>query len=428
MENRFYQAFDEESPENWPARPGEYRNVFQINRDRIIHTAAFRRLQSKTQVFFSGEYDFYRTRLTHSIEVAQVGRGICDRLRKTSPFLGPDFHVDADLVEAACLSHDVGHPPFGHAGERKLNELMEPWGGFEGNAQTLRILMHTIFDHGRRGMNPCRALLDSVLKYKTLYSELRKAGGCHPAHHFLYDDQEEVLSFTLGGRDFPLEYPPGRERDAFRSIECDIMDWADDTAYCINDIADGMRAGFLHQDNLQRWAEQRGGSLTPAEEATVAFLLKCLREDKVESRLGRKIGDYIAACSLREDANFVSPATHRHRFRLVVAEEQRLEAAAFKKMALDLVFRSPQLQQMEYKAGLMLERLFEVLRDRYIVAGGRGFRLLPQETERLIAERDTEEGRARAVCDYLANTSDQFAVRLYRRLFDPGFGSLTDLV
>src|SRR6185295_855899 len=122
----------------------------------------------KTQVFLTGEYDFYRTRLTHSLEVSQIGRSICGALQHRSPHLTREFFIDPDLVEATCLAHDLGHPPFGHAGERSLHRLMEQDGGFEGNAQTLRLLTETIFSRGTRGLNPSRALLDAVLKYKQL--------------------------------------------------------------------------------------------------------------------------------------------------------------------------------------------------------------------------------------------------------------------
>src|ERR1700752_1040913 len=121
-QNQFYNQFDYESEE--PRETDPHRNPFQIDRDRIIHSSAFRRLQNKTQVFLSGEFDFYRTRLTHSLEVAQIGRSICSFLKQTSPFLNETFFVDPDLVEAVCLTHDLGHAPFGHAGERTLHDLM----------------------------------------------------------------------------------------------------------------------------------------------------------------------------------------------------------------------------------------------------------------------------------------------------------------
>src|ERR1700745_387206 len=163
-QNQFYSQFDYESLEPREADP--HRSPFQIDRDRLIDTPAFRRLQAKTQVFVSGEFDFYRTRLTHSLEVAQIGRSICSFLQKTSAALGTDFFIDPDLVEAVCLAHDLGHAPFGHAGERTLHQLMLQYGGFEGNAQSLRIMTETIYPGGsaRRGMNPTRGFVDVILK------------------------------------------------------------------------------------------------------------------------------------------------------------------------------------------------------------------------------------------------------------------------
>ncbi|RKZ18956.1 deoxyguanosinetriphosphate triphosphohydrolase, partial [bacterium] len=196
MTNTFYNDFDRQELE---PRDPDYRSVFQRGKDRLIHNAAFRRLQAKTQVFLSGEYDFYRTRLTHSIEVSQIAGSIARSLNAGSPTLGPDFHIDTALVESCALAHDIGHPPFGHAGEAALHKLMRPWGGFEGNAQTLRLITEIIFTSGRsrRGMNPTRAFMDGVLKYKTLYCE-----GNDPERHFLFDDQKRYLDFVFDGRPF----------------------------------------------------------------------------------------------------------------------------------------------------------------------------------------------------------------------------------
>jgi dGTPase len=190
MSDDFYGDFDRAClPDAFNReRTSDYRSVFHQDRDRVMFTTAFRRLQAKTQVFQAGEYDFYRTRLTHSLEVANIAKSIAVWLRRSEPAAA----VDPDLVEAVCLAHDIGHPPFGHAGERVLNALMEDYGGFEGNAQTLRILTRTIFSGspGRRGMSPTRALLDGVLKYKRLHRD-RKGD----ANHFIYDDQEPILEF-----------------------------------------------------------------------------------------------------------------------------------------------------------------------------------------------------------------------------------------
>lgn len=163
MANSFYTPFD--TATFGERRSGDdYRTPFQVDRDRIIHTSAFRRLQSKTQVFLSGQYDFYRTRLTHSIEVAQIGRSICASLKANADQLDDGYFIDSDLVEAVCLAHDLGHPPFGHTGERALNQMMAGHGGFEGNAQTLRMLTETIFSGQNMGMAPTRAFADGVLK------------------------------------------------------------------------------------------------------------------------------------------------------------------------------------------------------------------------------------------------------------------------
>ena len=421
--NRFYNAFDTETLRERKAFAGEYRSAFQIDRDRIIHSSAFRRLQSKTQVFLSGEYDFYRTRLTHSIEVAQIGRSICGWLWQQGGLLDEDCHIDPDLVESACLSHDLGHPPFGHAGERTLHRLMEPYGGFEGNAQTLRILTQTLFSEGRDGMNPTRALLDGVLKYKTLFFE-RPAG---KTNHYLYDDQETWLDFALGSQAFPVELTPGPARNAFKSIECQIMDWADDTAYSLNDLADGIRAGFIGVTSLEQWAAAQSLDMEAAE--WVGFLCKAIREDRVEGRLNRLIGECIRGTQLVPEANFLSASTRRHQVALQIDPALRARADLHKKIALDLVFRSPQLQQLDHKADFVLARLFDVLRDRYIerLQPG-GLRLVPAPLEAEIAAAPDAKGRARLVCDWIANMTDRFAFRTYRRLFDAEFGSITDFV
>jgi dGTPase len=421
--NRFYSAFDFETLDPRPQHQGEYRNAFQIDRDRIIHSSAFRRLQNKTQVFLSGEYDFYRTRLTHSIEVAQIGRSICAWLTQQSEALGDDCFIDPDLVESTCLSHDLGHPPFGHAGERTLHRLMEPYGGFEGNAQTLRILTQTLFSEGRNGMNPTRALLDGVLKYKTLFAEKP----ANKANHYLYNDQERWLDFTMGGQAFPVELTPGKARNGFKSIECQIMDWADDTAYSLNDIADGIHAGFVNVQRLERWADEQ--TLSDADKADVAFLSKAMRENRVEGRLNRLIGECIRATKLVPTANFLSQSSRRHQFELDIDPVQRRRADLHKKIALDLVFLSPQLQQLDHKADFILTRLFEVLRERYIESvQPKGLHLMPAAIEKEIQTGADASIRARLVCDWIANMTDHFAFRTYRRLFDADFGSITDFV
>ncbi|HKB91591.1 MAG TPA: dNTP triphosphohydrolase [Opitutaceae bacterium] len=421
MQNRFYSAFD---TQEWGgARKQDYRNVFQIDRDRIIHSQAFRKLQSKTQVFLSGEYDFYRTRLTHSIEVAQIGRSICHFLRTQSTPLKDDFYVDADLVEAVCLAHDLGHPPFGHSGERTLQELMKKRGGFEGNAQTLHLLTEIIYqgETGVRGMQPSRALMDGVLKYKKLYREFPVT----PNNHFLYDPQIVYRDFVFEGASIPAELVREETLNDFKSVECQIMDWADDAAYSLNDIVDGVKAGFLTSERIEAWAA--GEAFDAEMQKHLDTLLHAIKADRLEGVFGSRIGRFISACRLRERSNFMSEKSNRYRFELVVVPEAEREAKFFKKMANDIIFESPQLQQIEHKARKVLFNLWESYWSNYVERGERVISILPPQTGKLIESETTMDGKARRICDYLAGLTDGMIVRTYRRLFDPEFGSIRDL-
>lgn len=406
-ENRFYAPSDTETWDPRPAAAAD-RTPFEVDRDRILYSAAFRRLQSKTQVFQAGEYDFYRTRLTHSLEVAHIGRAICAHLRRLGDPLAPDFFIDPDLVEAACLAHDIGHPPYGHAGERALHELMRPHGGFEGNAQTLRILTDLMFGGApaRRGMSPTRALMDAVMKYKRLYDPAKA-----PRNHFLYPTQCAQLDFVGGDT-------------TAHSIECQIMDWADDTAYSLMDIVDGCAAGFIRTDTVQRWANNHDPS--PEDAAAIEYLLKALRDDAVERRFARGIGDLIRACRL-VPRPMPNPSTHRHAFDLEIDPIARKRAALYGRLAVDLVFRTPQLQQLEFKGARILNDLFEAFAAQYLREDRASIRLLPPQTEAQLSAADSPGARARILCDHIAGMTDGFAIRTHRRLFDPAFGSIADL-
>ncbi len=419
--NRFYTDFDTQTLGG--ARKADYRSAFQVDRDRLIHSHAFRKLQSKTQVFLSGEYDFYRTRLTHSMEVAQIGRSICHFLRTRGGPLAEDFFIDGELVEAVCLAHDLGHPPFGHSGERTLQELMKPHGGFEGNAQTLHLLTETIYQNETsvRGMQPTRALLDGVLKYKKLYREYPET----PEKHFLYDPQAGTRDFVFDGAAIPEALHEGKVLNKFKSVECQIMDWADDAAYSLNDIVDGVKAGFLTIDRIEAWAAATG--VDAEQQRHLEGLIAAIRGDRIEPVFAGKIGVFIAACRLRERENFMSARTHRYRFELLVAPEAEREAKFFKRMANDIIFASPQLQQIEYKARRVLIALWRAAWENYVERGERVIDILPPRVAQLIEAEATREGKARRICDWLAGLTDGTIVRTYRRLFDPEFGSIRDL-
>jgi len=431
MPDPFYQPFDHAA---WsgvgPEAPVDdpYRSPFQVDRDRVIFSFAFRRLQSKTQVFQSGEYDFYRTRLTHSLEVARIARSIGEWLNEQG---GGNIAIDLDLLEAIGLAHDLGHPPYGHIGERKLNELMANHGGFEGNAQTLRILTELIYERpdGATGMSPTRAFVDGVLKYKALRSEETCRLGHPPPNHFIYDDQAPVRDFVFGGR----SAPHGVDLNQCKSVECQIMDWADDTAYSLHDIVDGAKAGFLTAETITRWAE----SLPPASQwmanhpalAGDKGLIATIRENKLEPRFARKVGAFLRACRLRPAETFLSGLTSRHAFTVEINEEIRRECAIYKQLALNVIFQSTRIQQIEFKGGVILEKLFHALAEHYLShrTPSRSLKILPDHAHAWVIEACDESRRARLLCDFIASLTDPQAARLYKRLFDPDFGSITDL-
>lgn len=415
-ENRFYTAFDTDTQGG--QRKSDYRSPFDIDRDRLIHTSAFRRLQAKTQVFFAGEYDFYRSRLTHSIEVAQIGRSITAFLNQSSPHLSRDFFLDSSLVEAICLAHDLGHPPFGHAGERTLNSLMLAHGGFEGNAQTLRLLTDTIYqdETGRKGLQPTRAFTDGVMKYKATFSDWPQP----PDNHFLYDSQLPVREWVFAGDRSVRTHTAWND---LKSIECQIMDWADDTAYSVNDIIDGVHAGFITHHRVEKWAGTR--SLDKREHDWIQDLLRLIGSEDIHRQFSRKIGRFLQATEIDPVSHPQLPDTNRYRFMLRIDEEAQAESRLYKKLAVALVFRTPQLQQFEFKGDRVLRELFNAFSEQAV---SRHFGILPVSLRAGLERAETEADRSRLICDYLAGMTDRFAIRTYRRLFDPDYGSLSDLI
>jgi len=213
-----------------PKRAG--RSDFERDRARVLHSAALRRLAAKTQVVRATSADFPRTRLTHSLECAQIGRE-----------LGQEIGCDPDLVDAACLAHDIGHSPFGHNGEAALNELAAGIGGFEGNAQTLRLLTRLEPKTEGAGLNLTRATLDATLKYPWFGEPGTKFGA--------YAEDAEVFAWIRQGA-------PDRRP----CLEAQVMDWADDVAYSVHDMEDGFHAGLVTVKNLKSPTERAEVSRT----------------------------------------------------------------------------------------------------------------------------------------------------------------------
>ncbi len=276
-------------------RRNDHRSAYQRDRARILHSAAFRRLQAKTQVHGAGHHDFYRTRLTHSLEASQIGTGIVAQLKIKQPIFR-DLLSSTSLMESLCLAHDIGHPPFGHGGEIALNYMMREHGGFEGNAQTFRIvtLLEPYTEHF--GMNLSRRTLLGLLKYPALISNTRatdqpadvsnfrhlKAKDWHPAKG-VYNDDTNTFNWALdllSPHDIALfsqmrhqrTSPTEHLKTRFKTLDCSIMELADDIAYGVHDLEDAIVMGIVTRD---QW-----------HEAVASKLADC-GEPWLEARIGK---------------------------------------------------------------------------------------------------------------------------------------------
>jgi len=406
----FYNHFDTQTLGD--RHDDHYRSVFQVDRDRVLYSGAFRRLQNKTQVFKSGAHDFYRTRLTHSLEVAQIGRSIVHFLNKT---VFNDNAVDVDLVEGICLAHDLGNPPYGHPGEAMLNDLMREAGGFEGNAQTLQIITEQLHEdpEGDQGMKPSRAFIDGILKYKVLWSDRTKES------KFLYDDQDKYLAFVNGGK----------ERHPERSLECQIMNWADDIAYSLHDLSDGYLAGFVTQREIERWASEQ--ELSKEETAYLDTVIKKLdHREEFDRYLASRTGKFIEGTKVVERSHPLAVKSNRYKYGVEIDPGVEVENNLYKRLAVDIIFRSPQLEQLEFKGRYILERLFKT----FLQGGPEHFslneKILPnvlREKIKLIDKNDYI-AVARMVCDYFSEQTDISLPKVYKRLFDPDYGTFYDIV
>ena len=361
-----------------PEPESRTRTPFQRDRDRIVHSAAFRRLEYKTQVFVYREGDYYRTRLTHSLEVAQIARSICRVLG-----------LDEDLAEALALAHDLGHPPFGHAGEEALAAAMAPYGGFDHNAQTLRIV--TSLEHrytGFDGLNLTWEALEGVAKHNGPRPPGAPAGAIeeYSARH-----------------DLALDSHPGPEAQ--------VAALADDIAYNNHDVDDGLRAGLFGVDDL------RGVPLVgPILEAVTGEAPASSPNRRIHEAVRRMIGAMVEDVidTSRRHLAAAAPAdveaVRRHGAPLIAfSEAMRANDAALKWFLRERMYRHHKVNRMASKARRIVRALFALFVDEP--------QCLPEEW-RARCDGARTRATARAVADYVAGMTDRFAIREHRNLFD----------
>jgi dGTPase len=365
-----------------PEPESRRRSVFQRDRDRIIHATAFRRLKHKTQVFIAPEGDHYRTRLTHSLEVSQIARAMARTLR-----------LDEDLVEAIALAHDIGHPPFGHAGEEALNEVSQDYGGFDHNAQTLRVLVeieqsYAVFD----GLNLSWETLEGIVKHNGPVGDPGN-GRSSEIHDFNARFDLELLNFS--------------------SVEAQVAAIADDIAYGNHDLDDGLRADVFTIDDLQDvphvWTVfQDVGEEHPHIDRTR------LIHEAVRHLIGEMVEDVLNETGQRlELANVQSVAQIRAFGRPVVAfskamrqKERSLKAFLFKNM-----YRHDTVSEQTDRGRMVVQTLF----TEFMKQPG----LLPvQWRDRIRRVGDSKYKSARVIIDYIAGMTDRYAMTQWKGLMN----------
>ncbi len=377
--------------------PCTYRTPFQRDRDRIVHATAFRRLTYKTQVFLHHEGDHFRTRLTHSLEVAQIARSMARQLE-----------LDEDLAEALSLAHDVGHPPFGHAGERALDAAMRDWGGFDHNAHSLRMVTtlerrYAHFD----GLNLTFEALEGLAKHNGPLI------GPHAPANSAERNRELLDLIAAQGLTQALQL------DRFAPAEAQVAAIADDIAYTNHDIDDALRAGLISLADLE--AAPMAGPFVKAARAALDGTTLARSEIDRDRRLFYEVNRRMITVMVDEVVKetrariaalgITSADGIRNAGIAVVAfpDDQRAALDALKKFLFDRVYRAPRVMRVMHKAEEVIAALF----DRYMTSpadlpGGRGESILGLDPA----------GRARRVADFIAGMTDRFALAEYARLFD----------
>ena len=478
MRAMMYSKDDRQRQNGEPGDSDPWRPPFVRDYGRIIHSASFRRLQGKTQVFPGHESDFFRNRLTHSLEVAQIAEGIADRLNHEYLKDQVDFQIDSRLCAAAGLVHDIGHPPFGHNGERALDEKMKKYGGFEGNAQTLRILsrlekkaQYETPKGGdkRAGMNLCFRTLAAILKYDVVIPNERNKDAKLQKGYYASEAEivAEIKCKVLGGRT-----PP--ENGRFKTVECAIMDIADDIAYSVYDLEDSLKAGFLTPASILSTDDEMAALVATDvnKELAKAGIAKTVDKDDVQATFVaifsdifateelKQLGDepqavdvkqktshddssderqqeYITSFiqAMRASRSFNMDAGKRmqlsselvHEFindveltinyefpslsTVKLDEETRAKVEILKQYTFLSTIHSNRVKLGEYRGTELVSDIFDALNKE------NGHLLMPDDARKQVQDASDDKAlKARHICDFVAGMTDRYAVEFWARL------------
>lgn len=430
------------------------RIVYQRDRARVIHSASFRRLQAKTQIFGLSESDFYRTRLTHSMEVAQIGSGLVEQLitvgteqvGKEADYIA--WLPSVYLIEAICLAHDLGHPPFGHGGEVALNYMMRHFGGFEGNAQTLRILARLGEYTPENGLDLSRRTTLGVMKYPALYDEVVANNEDYQRqllepevndfrtlqmHRWnppksLYSEEKVVFDWVLApfsDSDRSLFTELSRcdgachNRTKYKALDTTIMELADDIAYGIHDLEDAVAMKMVSRDQWQQEVMEHASFKQFAlwdDEMTERLFSGSSRARK--HAISKMVGIMVESIYMDENPAFEHPLL-RYQARLQAGQGAVLEL--LKAFVFKNVITIPEVKGMEYKGQLIVLELFKSLRANPST-------LLPSSTYVKYQSASSEQAQQRVISDYIAGMTNTYASRLYAKLFTPTQGSVFDVL
>ncbi|NBX84555.1 MAG: dNTP triphosphohydrolase [Gammaproteobacteria bacterium] len=416
------------SGQNRQRGPNDFREPYERDRTRVIHSAAFRRLQQKTQIYGGHAGNFHRTRLTHSLEVASIGMSLVRHLRcliqepEVTQYLPAD-----DLIYVICLLHDIGHPPFGHGGEAALNALMFAHGGFEGNAQSLRLVTNLETAYQPFGLDLTRRTLLGILKYPVARESIVKIE-CKDllqqqnreswvaAKGYYVDDQGLVdwILEPFQSSDKATFQSLSETKRFYHSLDCSLMDIADDIAYGVHDLEDAIHMRLIVRNHLE--SDRFRTIFSEIPELNYAEILEGLFSFDPAFRkqtIGALVHYFVSSVYIENQTQFSHPLLKLH---ARLSPQAHLLLKAFIHCVYDHVIDSPPARAQEFGSQNVLIDLFDAIHSN-------PHRLLDSfsRTRMLMMKEDGD--LERIICDCLANLSDDAAIRLHRKLFADQFSA-----